>query len=415
MSESSRNIMKNISTKVRLSDSLISMIGVVVGQLLFFISLWFIGRYLGADVLGELNYQLSLATFLGTIFVFRYELACICNSSLESFKSLCNIYFLAIVVVSILSAIALIFDNSIILIVLFAFSFIVIQGFINYLNSLRKYVYIGFFRCIINLFFTIAVVILFLLDASSNLFLIYSILYSCVAIFLLILVFYEKYQEKTVLDFSFFLQENRRYPLFIFPSTCCSAIYLYALSIFIPVWYGLADAGYFTVAYKMGFFPIALLSQSISGVFRRDMLSALDVSSSDIRDVYKTYMKYMLILAILYGIFSYLFSEWIIEFMFGQSWSLASTIYKYMIPLFFLQLLYSPASQLFLVFKKQKIDFLMNFLFGSALGILFLINYIIHFSLINLIILFTAVSSIVLILNLCITYRMVFNYDRIYN
>lgn len=407
--------MKIANTNIKLSDSIISMIGVVVGQLLFFVSVWFIGRYFGADALGRFNYQLSLALFLGTILVFRYELACICNSSEESFNSLCNTYIIAIFVTCMLGVIAIICERNLLYIVLFAFSFMIIQGYINYLNSLRKYVYIGLFRSLINPLFTIIIIMFFLTDVSSDFFLLYATLYICVAIPLSIFVLYKKHQQHAKLNMKYFLKENSRYPLFILPSTCCSAIYLYSLSILIPIWYGMGDAGYFAVAYKMGFFPIALLSQSVSGVFRRDMLSAIDISKSDVRRVYKTYMKYMLVLAVLYLILGYLFFEPIIDFMFGSNWFIATTIYKYMIPLFCLQLLYSPASQLFLVFKKQKIDFLMNFLLGGALATLFLINHFMRFPLIDLMILFTIVSSIVLVCNLYITYKMVLNYDRIYN
>ncbi|GAA5114239.1 oligosaccharide flippase family protein [Orbus sasakiae] len=400
--------------QIKLTDSLLSVIGVVCGQLLFFLCLWFIGLNFGASQLGEFNLHLSIGMFLGTIFVFRYELACISNSQNSSLNATSNVYLLSLIVTLILLLFSFMLYKDFSLTIIFSLSFLAVQTFINYLNSQRKYVYIGFFRVIINFCFLLFILFLYFWHYQDNLFEVYTALYFCLSFVLLAFILYKQYKSNIRLNFKFFIKENYRYPLYIFPATCCSSIYTYSLSILIPFWYGLSEAGYFAVAYKFGFFPIALLSQSISGVFRRDMLSAVEISKKDAENVYKVYMKYIFIASILYCVFGYLFSEWIITLMFGEKWGNAVIYYKLMIPLFCIQLLYSPASQLFLVFKKQKIDFIVNFLLGITLVVLFIVNYFFKLDVVNLIILFVCISSFILVCNLYITYRIVFKNDRIY-
>jgi hypothetical protein len=64
-----------------------------------------------------------------------------------------------------------------------------------------------------------------------------------------------------------FFGANVRFAMFILPSTICGSVLTYSLAIIIPRWFDAESAGYFAAAYRIGFFPVSLIAQSLGGVF----------------------------------------------------------------------------------------------------------------------------------------------------
>lgn len=79
-------------------DSIVSLAGVVMGQIALFVSIFVIGRRFGPESLGHFNYLLALASFVGTLLALRYELACVDDSPRESFNALVNVTALGLMV-----------------------------------------------------------------------------------------------------------------------------------------------------------------------------------------------------------------------------------------------------------------------------------------------------------------------------
>lgn len=82
-------------------DSVVSLAGVVIGQIALFASIFVIGRRFGPESLGHFNYLLALATFGGTLLAFRYELACVDDDPRESFNAFVNVTALGLAVVAV--------------------------------------------------------------------------------------------------------------------------------------------------------------------------------------------------------------------------------------------------------------------------------------------------------------------------
>lgn len=72
---------------IRARDSIVSLCGVVAGQIALFGCISLIGRFEGPEALGRFNYLLALATFAGTLLACRYELACVSDSPADSFNA----------------------------------------------------------------------------------------------------------------------------------------------------------------------------------------------------------------------------------------------------------------------------------------------------------------------------------------
>ncbi|HHD2910353.1 TPA: lipopolysaccharide biosynthesis protein, partial [Klebsiella quasipneumoniae] len=358
---------------IKIKDSIISLFGVAISQSIFFICIWFIGRNFGAEELGSFNYNLSLGMFLGSIFVFRYELTCVSDNSNYSLKSLFKIVVLSsFVAVLLLIVILLSRKEEYFIVVLFSLSFIWQQTIVHYMNSLRSYSIIAGMRTVINVLFLVFILLLIQpIKSTIDIFDIYAFTYLAVCVFSIFLIIkvYKYKLSSDELSFFSFLKENYRYPIYIFPSTLCASVTTYAMSILLPIWFGTMTAGFFALAYRVGFFPVSLIAQSIGGVFRRDMLAAVNTENSSIKckEVYIIYAKWLLLLSLIYGVAGMVLFKPCVEFFFGVEWVDSISYYVYMIPLFCAQIIYIPLSQSFLAFKKQKMDFKINFMMAVML------------------------------------------------
>lgn len=398
-----------MTTMIKVKDSIISIIGVMVSQGNFFLCIWLIGHNSGAEVLGHFNYFLSIGILIGTLCIFRYELSCISDNVKVASNSLINVLILT-VFFGMLWYIFLFFtDKSLLIIIIFSLAYIILQSFYYFFNSLRRYLLIGIFKSVINfLFLLLILLVTFLYSENIDYFLLYTLCYCFIIIVSFIIIISNLQIKGNPLNFCNFLKENYRFPLYIFPSTCCSSILLYSLSIVIPTFYSLELAGYFALSYRLGSFPVSLIAQSISGVFRRDMISAKAEDNFSLpKKIYFSYVKMLGIFIIMYLVFGLLLFQFIIEFLFGPEWN-NSVIYFYlMIPLFVVQLMYIPLSQVFLVYKKQAVDLILNASMAVSLLFLFGVSYYFDFLLTHLILSFSIISCFILLIGLFITYNIV--------
>ena len=65
------------ATVINPRDSVVSLCGVIAGQLAMFLCVYLLGHWRGPGTLGRFNYWLAIGSFISSILAFRYELACI--------------------------------------------------------------------------------------------------------------------------------------------------------------------------------------------------------------------------------------------------------------------------------------------------------------------------------------------------
>ncbi|NTZ05933.1 lipopolysaccharide biosynthesis protein [Burkholderia metallica] len=393
-------------------DSIVSLAGVVVGQIALFVCIFVIGRRFGPESLGHFNYLLALASFVGTLLAFRYELACVDDAPGESFNALVNVTALSLLVAAgggMLIAIAGRADLYPVAVYALA-SFIQLAAG-SYLNSLRRYGWIALARMVVNGAFLIGLVLSLACAACGkvDVFALYAWVTAAVSIVMAGAIVLSGYRA----GYSFrlspgFFVRNRRFALYILPSTLCASVLTYALAIAIPHWFDAQSAGYFAAAYRLGFFPVSLIAQSVGGVFRRDAIGAMarPDAGSAVHLVYRTYARALAGLAVVYMAGGLLLFAPLVDLFFGASWRGSVGFYRSLMPLFALQLIYVPLSQIFLATRAQRVDFLFQLTCGiclvGALGIARLTNLSAPTS----VLIFSLTGAALMAAGIALTYRV---------
>ncbi|MFM0091295.1 translocase [Paraburkholderia sediminicola] len=364
---------------IKLKDSAISLVGVMAGQVTFFACVTLLGRQYGPSSLGHFNALLAIGTLAGTLLAMRYELACVSDNAAMSFEAL--VHALAVAsVTTIVGATAVVLwgHPAYWNVCLFALAYFIQTIVGHYFNSLRRYALIALSRVLVNPVFAAYLAFAQHLHGGFDVFSGYAILNAVAAVCFLGAVFFHGakhgYLCRPRLEF---FREHVRYAKFILPSTLCSSVLLYSLSIAIPAWYSTEQAGYFAAAYRFGFFPVSLIGQSIGGVFRRDAIQAVSESqqTSALKYVFAFYGRWLLVIGSCYAIFGSLLFGSVINIVFGVKWDGAVAFFYVMLPLFVLQTMYVPLSQIFLVTRKQFLDFSIQLgLAASLLSTLFLVH-----------------------------------------
>lgn len=271
------------ATMIRVRDSLISLCGVVAGQVALFGCISLIGRFQGPEALGHFNYLLALATFAGTLLACRYELACVSDNPADSFNAFVNVMVLAGAAVSIgCVAIAVAGRTDLYIVAAYGFAAFAQLAAGGYLNSLRRYGWIAASRIAVNGSFLVGVLAATFAptfrarSGSIDAFRAYAAITAAVALLMLIAVALHGRRRgySFAVTRAFFVEHNR-FAKYILPSTLCGSVLTYALAIVIPHWFDAQSAGYFAAAYRLGFFPVSLIAQSLGGVFRRDAMAAM--------------------------------------------------------------------------------------------------------------------------------------------
>ncbi|KVN05950.1 lipopolysaccharide biosynthesis protein [Burkholderia diffusa] len=365
-------------------DSIVSLAGVVIGQIALFVCIFVIGRRFGPEALGHFNYLLALATFVGTLLAFRYELACVDDAPDESFNAFVNVTALSLVVIAAFGLLIVVSGRGdLYLVAIYALASFVQLAAGSYLNSLRRYGWIAASRVVVNGSFLVGLVLSLACPACGyvDVFALYAWVTAVVSVVMAAAILFSGHRA----GYSFrlsrrFFVRNRRFALYILPSTLCASVLTYALSIAIPHWFDAQSAGYFAAAYRLGFFPVSLIAQSVGGVFRRDAIGAMarPDAGMTVPRVYSTYARALTALAVVYMAGGLLLFAPLVNLFFGESWRGSVGFYHSLMPLFALQLIYVPLSQIFLATRAQRIDFLFQLTCGvclaGALGIARLMN-----------------------------------------
>ncbi|KAI2689527.1 oligosaccharide flippase family protein [Pseudomonas sp. TNT3] len=388
-------------------DTAISLGSIIIGQAAFFICLSLIGRTWGAEELGKLNLNLSLGMFIGTIMAFRYELSCIQEKEEKSYQALIQVVIITTTTLVFLYVIGSTWKltNSTITLI-FSTTFILQQSCSLYLNTLRKYALIGLIKISANVSFAISLIILINLSTISDTFLIYTAINLIVTAICLILIIKKSQHPNLFLNFEFY-KENLKFPRYTLPATLLSSTLTYSLPIVIPFFYGPIVAGYFAATQRFGFFPVSLIAQSISGIFRREIISAINSDDGKLLDIYISHGKLLLAISMCYLFFGNLFFGLLIDILLGDSWKQATTFFHIISPLYAVQIIYIPLSQVFLSTNNQRLDLYIQILIFTSTAATFAASYIFDLSSTLTVSIFSASGVVVLLIGLKLTHSII--------
>lgn len=388
---------------IKIKDTAISLFGIVSSQIILFACFTLIGRYWGAEELGSLNFNLSLGMFLGTVMAFRYELSCVQDNHEESYSAFAHTILISLVSLLFIFLIIRLWDiTGGTIIATFAATFIVQQASSLYLNTLRKYVIIALIKNVSSLGFILSLSIFASLNKTPNVFEIYTQINLFISVLILFVIVKKSPSVKIN---TAFLMENIKFPKYTLPATILSSALVYSLPIVIPVIYGNLTAGFFAVTQRFGFFPVSLTAQSISGIFRRELISSLNKEYGIAVNVYKSHARLLAGAALLYIILgNFLFGP-LIEILLGSGWDKSVTFFQILSPLYALQIIYIPLSQIFIATHSQKTDLIVQSIIFCCASIALATSYLFSIEVAKMLMLFSASGAIALMIGIWLTYK----------
>ncbi|WP_422925751.1 lipopolysaccharide biosynthesis protein [Singulisphaera sp. PoT] len=363
---------------MELKTPLITLIATMVSQGLFFVCIFLINKLFGPASLGQFNKLLSVGMFVGTVAALRYDLACVSTSPGKSFNAMVHVFPLGIAV-SMLLALVLYPTGEIPFVAcLFAIGFLSQLLLTSYYSSARKFHFGNLPRTVASAIFLAALPFLMRSKATDgNSLFVYYTFATLASTALFVIFIWRRESENLALETDFFW-EHRRFALLTLPSTLCNSVFHYALPIVIPDWFGDEIAGHFAFAYRFGFFPVSLCSQSIAGIIRRESMAALAVpdGGTKLMDFVWSYFKALIVLSGLYALVAVVVAV-VAQRAFGPNkWTASADYLLCMVPMFVGQLVFMPMSQTFLVTKAQRTDFLIQFTTAlSLIGVLGISRY----------------------------------------
>ena len=175
---------------------------------------------------------------------------------------------------------------------------------------------------------------------------------------------------------------------------------IYLLSIF----FGPIIVGFFSLSQQVIRVPLSLIGVSFGDVFRQKASKDLQ-HTGDCRHIFLVTFKKLFIIATIPFILFYFIAPSLFLFVFGPEWEMAGIYAQIMTPLFFLQFISSPLSNMFLIAQKQKLDLLIQIFSFIVMLLGMVIGYYLSKDVSTILYIFTFIYSIKYLIQLTLSYR----------
>ena len=262
--------------------------------------------------------------------------------------------------------------GSIILFIPLSTLLIGIYSSLNYWNNRRKNYKLLSFGRVMHSFLVALITILLGFTISKDSGLIFGTITGqvLVVLFLILIIFSKEKAYLKKINYKMISSLAKRYikfPKFLIAghlmNTSSSQLPLILFSSYFisPV------GGFFLLTQRVISLPISILSSSIGDVFRQQASIDYAQNKNCIELYLSTFRKLVFISAIPFIVF-YFTAPILFEIVFGESWRKSGEFAQILVPMFFLQFITSPLSNMFIIAEKQELDLLWQlFLFISVL------------------------------------------------
>jgi len=150
--------------------------------------------------------------------------------------------------------------------------------------------------------------------------------------------------------------------------------------------------------------PTSIIAESIGNVFRQEAITCYN-KNKECLEIYISTFKKLLIIAILPFSILFFLSPVIFVVIFGESWRIAGEYAQVLTPMYFLQFVISPLSQMYIIAEKQKLDLYWQiYLLVSVISSVFISYYLFKDAYISLIV-FAIAYSVAYLVSIVFTYN----------
>ncbi|CAM4284351.1 oligosaccharide flippase family protein [Pseudoalteromonas ostreae] len=177
-----------------------------------------------------------------------------------------------------------------------------------------------------------------------------------------------------------FFKAYIRFPFFSAPASLLSTISSQANNLLIPFVFSMSTLGLYSLAERLLSAPITLIGNSISQVY----FKAISSDPNNAMVEFKSALLKLSIISILIFFVVQLFAGSLFVLLFGDEWAGAANIAKLFSIQFCVQLIISPLLVTLQIYKKNKIELLLQFLMCLTYMSVYLVAYIYAWSFLEL-------------------------------
>ncbi|MGJ0308719.1 lipopolysaccharide biosynthesis protein [Aliarcobacter cryaerophilus] len=162
--------------------------------------------------------------------------------------------------------------------------------------------------------------------------------------------------------------------------------------------------GFYSLSQRLVSIPIGIIGRSIGDVFREEAAKQLTIKGN-CREIFLTTFKKLLFISILPFILFYFIAPQLFDIVFGNYWIVAGEYARILTPLFFLQFISNPLSNMFMIAEKQEYDLILQIYLLIVVCLSFYVGYYIFDNVKISLYIFTFFYSIKYIVELILSYK----------
>lgn len=174
----------------------------------------------------------------------------------------------------------------------------------------------------------------------------------------------------------FLLKKYKKFPLFMVPSGLLENTASQLPVILMGGSFGSLVVGYYSLSQRMISIPTMLVGAAIGNVFRQEASHHFS-RHGECRLLFIMTLKKLILLSCIPFIIFYFFSPYLFAIIFGEEWRVSGEFAQILTPMFFLQFVVSPLSNMFMIAEKQQYDLYMQIYLLLFSGLAFALGY--HF------------------------------------
>ncbi|WP_246279258.1 hypothetical protein [Paraburkholderia ultramafica] len=302
--------------------------------------------------------------FIGSVIGLRLEVACMAADKPLAVRAMTSSSAVAILIgLALVVATTLAGHPEYIPVIGLAFGVFLQQALCAALTSERKYTKIATIRFFPNAAFAGYFVCLMVVSkgqcTGTSVFNIYSWIF-LVSTFVPAAIYLFSARRMIPNAFMRFSELQIQYAKFGVPTTTLNSFVIYASAILMPLIFDHRDAGIFALAYRVGYFPASLLSQSLGAVFRRDLIDYFDGEKRGRENPSRQFFTTLTCISFALVAACYAGLSLIIHVKMGEQWESSMSVYLLFIPYFITMAIYGSMAQVFIVVNRQKIDLMIQ-------------------------------------------------------
>lgn len=384
---------------MNIKHSFVSIAGVVLSQALNFVSILLIGKYCGPTDLGYFSQLMAGGLFIGSVIGLRLEVACMAADKATAVRAMTSSSTVAILLgVALVVATTVAGHPEYIPVIGLAFGVFLQQALCAALTTERKYTKIATIRFFPNAAFAGYFVGLMAVSkgecTGTSVFNIYSWIF-LVSTFVPAAIYLfsaRRMIPAAIMKFSALQVQYAKYGV---PTTTLNSFVIYASAILMPMIFDHRDAGIFALAYRVGYFPASLLSQSLGAVFRRDLIDYFDGEKKGGVNPSRQFFTTLTFISVALVAACYAGLSLIIHVKMGEQWESSMSVYLLFIPYFITMAIYGSMAQVFIVVNRQKIDLMIQTANAMLIFVIFATAHFFGVGFIQTLLLLSASGTIV--------------------